>query len=160
MVCIMKQFYCEEICNNDDYKFSPSGLYYAPKHTDYAGYIDYINSLPDQPEPEAFGLHANAAITRNQFATNETLQTILKASYSDVGGADDATVLKLCDQILNDLPKDFDIKEAEKKYPVQYENAMNILFVQELERFNRLTSTIRSQLTNLKKAIQGMVVLS
>lgn len=61
----MKQFYCEEICFNDDYKFSPSGLYYAPQHTDYDGYIDFINKLPDLTEPEALGLHANVTISKN-----------------------------------------------------------------------------------------------
>lgn len=73
MACIIKQFYCEEICSDDEYKFSPSGLYYAPKHMDYDGYIDYINSLPNEHQPEAFGLHANAAITKNKNETNEAL---------------------------------------------------------------------------------------
>jgi dynein heavy chain len=43
---ILKIFYCEAIYSDDDYKFSPSGKYYAPKYSDYDGYIEYINSLP------------------------------------------------------------------------------------------------------------------
>ena len=35
MAVALKQYYCIDTVENDDYKFSPSGLYYSPKHTDY-----------------------------------------------------------------------------------------------------------------------------
>lgn len=65
MATILKLFYCEDTYANDDYRFSPSGIYYAPKFTDYDGYIDYIKSLPLYPDPEVYGFHENAAITKN-----------------------------------------------------------------------------------------------
>jgi dynein heavy chain len=76
------------------------------------------------------------------------------------GGSDDEAINKLCDGILNDLPGKFDVKEAEKKYPVQYEQSMNTVLTQELDRFNGLIGTIRGSLQNLKKAIKGEVLLS
>jgi len=76
------------------------------------------------------------------------------------GGSDDASINKLCDGILDDLPPQFDVKEAEKKYPVQYEQSMNTVLTQELDRFNGLIGTIHSSLLNLKKAIKGEVLLS
>jgi len=77
MAVILESFYNEEIYSNDDFKFSPSGIYYAPKHTDYDGYIDYIKGLPQYPDPEIFGFHENAAITKNMNETNAALNTIL-----------------------------------------------------------------------------------
>jgi len=65
LLVILKDFYCESIFEDNDYKFSPSGFYYAPRHTDLDGYIEYIKSLPTYPEPEVYGFHDNAAITKN-----------------------------------------------------------------------------------------------
>ena len=74
---VLADFLNEDIYTNDSYKFSPSGLYYAPKHTEYEGYVDYINSLPLYPDPEIYGFNENAAITKNQNETNLALQTVL-----------------------------------------------------------------------------------
>lgn len=65
MANILKIFYCAGIYEDDDYALSPSGIYFAPKHTDYDGYLEYIKSLPTYPEPEVYGFHENAAITKN-----------------------------------------------------------------------------------------------
>ena len=70
LVSILKIFYAAPIVEDDDYKLSPSGLYYAPKNGPYQSYIDYIRSLPLIPQPEVFGLHENADITKDNQETN------------------------------------------------------------------------------------------
>ena len=67
---LLSKFYCSEIVEDDDYKFSDSGLYFAPKEGNYQSYIDAIRSLPLIPSPEVFGLHENADITKDNQETN------------------------------------------------------------------------------------------
>ena len=76
LAVLLKNYYCENIFD-DDYKFSPSGIYQAPPHGEYESYIEYAKKLPQYPEPEVFGLHQNAAISKNLNETNEMLISIL-----------------------------------------------------------------------------------
>ena len=76
LVSILKIFYTAPIVEDDDYKLSPSGLYYAPKNGPYQSYIDYIRSLPLIPQPEVFGLHENADITKDNQETNTVSERV------------------------------------------------------------------------------------
>ena len=53
---------------------------------------------------------------------------MLITQQSGGGGANadaDAMVTAIADNILNDVPKPFDVEAAEKKYPVMYNQSMN-----------------------------------
>lgn len=54
----------------------------------------------------------------------------------------------------------YNVKAAEKKYPVMYEQSMNTVLTQELIRFNNLIKVLRGSLEDMKKAIKGEVLLS
>jgi dynein heavy chain len=145
LMVFMEEYYCEEIFD-DNHKFSPSGIYYAPKHGEYESYIEYARSLPQFPEPEIFGFHSNAAITKNLNETNATLTAVLMTQAQAGGGSDndqDAIVNAIADNILKEVPNPYNVREAEKKYPVMYEQSMNTVLTQELTRFNGLIITIR-----------------
>lgn len=87
MGVIISEFYCEDILE-DGYKFSPSGIYYAPTHGEYESYLEYCKNLPQFAEPEIFGFHSNAAITKNLNETQATLDAILLTQAQAGGGGD------------------------------------------------------------------------
>lgn len=51
---------------NEGHKFSSSGVYIQPVADKIEEYIKYIEGLPLNPAPEAFGLNDNAEITNAQ----------------------------------------------------------------------------------------------
>lgn len=77
IIGILEKFYNHEIVNDNDYKFSESGKYYAPKDGDYDSYLEYIKSLPMLTKPEVFNMHSNADITKDQKETNQLFDSIL-----------------------------------------------------------------------------------
>jgi dynein heavy chain len=66
----------------------------------------------------------------------------------------------LCKDILSKVAKPFDIRGIMKKYPVKYEESMNTVLIQEAIRFNGLLTKLHSSLSDLEKALQGLVVMS
>lgn len=56
----------------------PAGhSYRCCRDTDYAGYLGYIRQLPLAAEPEVFGLHGNADITKDQQEADMVLASCL-----------------------------------------------------------------------------------
>jgi len=69
--------FCSPESLRDDYKFSPSGIYYAPADGDIDVYRDYIDSFPLNADPEVFGMHGNANISYESQESNKIIDTIL-----------------------------------------------------------------------------------
>lgn len=95
-------------------RFSQSGLYYAPGHGTYQKYIDFIRALPLNPNPEVFGLHENADITKDNQETNTLFNSILltlpRQSGSSGGKSSADTVQDLATDVLSKIPPDYDIE--------------------------------------------------
>jgi dynein heavy chain len=160
---ILSDFYCPDILK-DDYRFSPSGTYYAPPLTDLPGYVEYIRSLPINQMPEAFGLHANA---NSKAAISETMKLLQTASSlqpksgsSDGAKSTDSVLEESSQAFLADLPGAFDTEAVGIAYRVNYNESMNTVLNQELLRFNKLIVKVRSTLTDVGKAVKGLVVMS
>lgn len=65
LISVILKGYMNPRMLEDDYPLSKSGIYRSIPIGDITDYIDYIKSLPLNPDPEAFGLHDNAEITTN-----------------------------------------------------------------------------------------------
>ncbi|ESO88893.1 hypothetical protein LOTGIDRAFT_125424 [Lottia gigantea] len=163
IMSILKIFYCQEIIDNDNYKFSDSGLYYAPVKGSYQHYLKYVRQLPLIPHPEVFGLHENADISKDQHETQQMFDGILLTLPRQISGGGKSSqqiIEELASDILSKIPPDFNLEEVKNKYPVRYEESMNTVLVQELIRFNRLIQVVRQSLQDIRKAIKGLVVMS
>ncbi|KAL3161683.1 hypothetical protein ABBQ38_008782 [Trebouxia sp. C0009 RCD-2024] len=172
LASILSLFYTPAIFDSD-YKFSPSGLYGAPPDGDYPAYLDFIKALPLSADPEVFGLHGNADITKDQQEADLMLTSCLamQGSATASGGTSrDSVLTSLAADIDLRLPGTFDIEAVRYKYPVDYNESMNTVMkllggvvavlCQELVRFNGLVEVIHASLKNLQKALKGQVVMS
>ncbi|XP_069499778.1 dynein axonemal heavy chain 12 [Ambystoma mexicanum] len=163
LLTTLADFYNEDIIEDPRYSFSPSGNYIAPPKQRYEDYIEFIKLLPALQHPEVFGLHENVDISKDLQQTKIVFESLLLTQggsrQGGAAGGSDSTLFDIAKDILAKLPKDFDIEAALEKYPVKYEESMNTVLVQEMERFNNLLRAIRSTLQNLQKAIKGLVVM-
>ncbi len=159
---ILDDFYNAKI-QRDDYRFSPSGIYYAPPNGTLENMREYVRKLPLTEGPEVFGLHDNANISCAISETNALLETALSLQPRSAGGEGKSWAEQL-DELARDIsakvPKEFDIEKAIIKFPVRYEESMNTVLTQEMIRFNTLISTLQVTLVDVQKAIKGLVVMS
>uniref|UniRef100_A0A2K6K692 Dynein axonemal heavy chain 12 n=1 Tax=Rhinopithecus bieti TaxID=61621 RepID=A0A2K6K692_RHIBE len=145
LLTMLADFYNLSIVENPHYKFSPSGNYFAPPKGTYEDYIEFIKKLPFTQHPEIFGLHENVDISKDLQQTKTLFESLLLtqggSKQTGAAGSTDQILLEIAKDILNKLPSDFDIEMALQKYPVRYEESMNTVLVQEMERFNNHTSS-------------------
>jgi len=164
---ILKRFFAPHTLN-DDYKFSESGVYFAPSYELLEDYRQYVDSLPMNDEPEIFGMHENANLAFQIQETNVLVRSILEVqprmSTGGSGKTSDEIVYELADSILGKLPDVLDMENAHKDlFKTDAKGRINSLTTvlgQEVDRFNNLLKVIKTSLRQLQKAIKGLVVMS
>jgi dynein heavy chain, axonemal len=70
---MLSVFQDEYLVSQEDYKFSRSGDYKCPVHETVSEVHDYIATLPNNDQPEIFGMHENAQIA---YLKNESLKIL------------------------------------------------------------------------------------
>lgn len=152
----------------DGYCFSKSGTYYCPPAGSLSDLYAYFDKLPVTDEPEVFGMHENANVT---FNTNESLTlmaTLLSLQPRSSGGGSgktsDDVVIDQATVFEEQCPELLLVDDAgPTTFVIQSNGLMTSLAIcldQEMIKFNRLISKMKSTLRDIKKAIYGMIVMS
>ncbi|EFN66875.1 Dynein heavy chain 7, axonemal [Camponotus floridanus] len=165
LTTILAKFYCPELLADKIYYFDPSStIYYCPIVREYEAYLTYTRKLPIITEPSVFGMNENADILKDQQETDLLFTSLLLTQEAIKPGlrqaSDDEIVYDVATEILDKLPDDYDLIIALAKYPTLYNESMNTVLVQEMDRFNKLLRCIRDSLINVRKAIKGIIAMS
>jgi len=162
---ILSTFITPEVLTDpENYKYSTSGIYYAPQGETVQEFIDFIKTFPLFPMPEAFGLHENCNIT---CAQDEALKLLAgMQSMVSLGGGGGSG--QSADDVMDDtaasiqerLPTPFPLDICEEKFPTLYEESMNTVVKQECLRYNKLTWSMAATLKDFRKAIKGLIVMT
>ncbi|ESU37863.1 Dynein heavy chain [Giardia duodenalis] len=148
-----------------------------PDNLNYKDYLECIREqIPNDPRPEIFGLHMNAAITCDNQAVQAMLNDLIKlqpkdnkdtkggdaedSSQNSTGNDKNVLLLDQAQGLLDRCPDLFDVEAVSLKYPTRYEESFNTVLVQECMRYNKLLINIKKSLQDLQKAIRGFSVMN
>jgi dynein heavy chain len=166
---VLKKYFNTNIFK-DNYKFSDSGMYYAPKQQNLTDIFDYLESLPLDDAPDVFGLHSNANITLQNKMVKEFMDPLIAIQPKDTGSSShkpDDIVLDVIKQIetklagvkmLNkSMANEESILDKERKGK---KSPLGNFLLQECDKFNNLYKIIDNNLKYLEKAVKGESVMS
>jgi dynein heavy chain len=172
---ILARFYCPSILD-ENYRFSPSGIYFAPPDGDLASFKAYIDGLPFTEEPSVFGMHENANISFQLQETRRLLRMVLEVqprmSTGATGASSEDMVLELAQTILSEWPPTLLLDPNSDQLSKTLENlfqkdssgrmlnSLSTVLCQETARFTKLNLVVKISLESLCKAIKGLIVMS
>ena len=147
----------------DNFRLGGHEPYKIPPEGPLKSYHEYIDLMEHNDPTKIFGLHDNALITS---AINDSINLLstcllmLPRTSTSGDKTSEQIISHLCIEIHDRLPELFDIESSSKKYPMQYEESMNTVLIQELIRYNRLLSVVKNSTLQLRDAISGLITMS
>jgi len=101
---------------NDNYKLSKLDTYFAPPEGTLAETMAYIESLPNEEDPEVFGLHPNANISYETLTVKVIVDTIIalqpRVAAAGGGKTPDELAQELARELLERMPAQIDLDKA------------------------------------------------
>ena len=151
-----------------EYKFSKNGTYFVPVHDKIAQIRMHIDKMPNQDDPEIFGMHSNANIAYLRSESQKLLDTVLnvqpREQSSQSGESPEKQILDLIERLQAQVPdpisKDHFAKEIMKINNLGLLHCLSTVLLQEVQRYNNLQAEITVSLTQLHDAILGKINMS
>lgn len=159
----INSYFCDTAITAPQYRLSSMQTYYIPDDGPLQSYRDYIASLPNFDKPEVFGQHPNADIA-SQIKESNNLLGILTSLQPQIsvgnGPSREDKVLSLIADISKRVPEDLDYENTYKLVKHDMNNPLNVVLLQEMQRYNVLLQSIRKSLSELEDGIKGIVLMS
>lgn len=167
IVTILADYVNPDVVGDVRYKFAVDDRFMVPRKTEHRDILRFVDeNYPSLASPEVYGLHANSGITRDLNTSKTLLDSMILiissefTSSSGGGQSADQMLLDTINQIITAMPSNMDIDAAKKKYPVDYNESMNTVITQEMERFLKLQLEIRTSCRDIENAIDGVIVMT
>ncbi|TKS92669.1 Dynein heavy chain 2, axonemal [Collichthys lucidus] len=148
----INDYFCDGAINQPFFKLSPLTPYYIPRDGPQSSYMEYISALPSTEHPEVFGQHFNADIasqiaeTRTLFDTLLSLQPqVTNPSAAGARPSREDKVLELLADIRGKIPVLIDY-ERTRSLLQDNPSPLNVVLLQEIQRYNSLLDTIMYEL--------------
>lgn len=147
---------CLSMSHESDRNALPLSLkveYGLPSGNQHSDYVEYIEALPLANSPEVFGLHPNAEIgyytetAKSMWSQLIELQPQQTTTGSSISREE--FIGNIAAGIQAKLPETFDLERVRGTIGVP--SPTQIVLLQELERFNALTTAMKASLAELQK---------
>ncbi|XP_047186413.1 dynein axonemal heavy chain 2 isoform X2 [Scophthalmus maximus] len=162
----INDYFCEAAVTQPFFKLSSLANYYIPRDGPQSSFKEFIGMMPPAEHPEVFGQHPNADIasqiaeTRLLFDTLLSLQPqVTSPSAAGARPSREDKVLELLADVRVKIPALIDY-EGTKSLLQDNPSPLNVVLLQEVQRYNSLLDTIIASLLELEKGIKGLVVMS
>eukprot|EP00730_Choanoeca_flexa_P002353 TRINITY_DN11019_c0_g1_i1.p1 TRINITY_DN11019_c0_g1~~TRINITY_DN11019_c0_g1_i1.p1 ORF type:complete len:1435 (+),score=328.02 TRINITY_DN11019_c0_g1_i1:91-4305(+) len=162
LLTYINELFNDTILEIEHQRVSYSDLYYVPDDGTIQTHKDYVGTLPNVDPPSAFGQNTNADISSMIRETRTLLGTLVAmqpAVSSKEGGSREDKVLDMARDMMSRLPKKMDYN-ATQKLLADDPHPLNVVLLQEIQRYNALLVAMKRNLQDLDKGIQGLVVMS
>jgi len=158
----LETWYTEQDINTENFKLSSLPTYTILENGPLQSYKDYIAQLPNFDAPDAFGQHGNADIASQIEDTMELLESILSVQPRIAAGGQltkEEIVENMAKDLLDQVPSPLDL-DACIKAKADDHSALHVVLFQEIERYNIMLREVRKELSELRKAVKGAVVMT
>jgi len=164
LTTLLSHYYSKDALAEEFIIFEQDGVKYTtPPPGGIDAHLEHISSFPLITPPGVFGFHENANLTKEMGETYNMMRELLLTAGAGGGGAGtspDAVVGDIARDVLIRLPDQWNLVKIQDAYPTMYEESMNTVLLQELQRFNGLISVIQSSLKDIQKAVKGLLLMS
>ena len=153
------ELFCDEAVNTEKHMLSDLPEYFIPEDGDLKFYKEAIRALPQSDHPLAFGQHPNSDMAASIDDANILLDVLVSLQPRVIKVTDDSAEDPLaaqCAELLEQTDEPFNVRELRENMESRSDpDPLKTVLYQEVDRYNLLLKTMRSNLATIIKVTQG-----